>query len=286
METLLGLNAALGYIEDNLTGDISYAQAARLAHCSEVQFVRMFGYIAGVTLAEYIRRRRLSCAAFDLRQPGARVLEVALRYGYDSPTAFNRAFRALHGVSPSQARGMGARLKAYPRLHFQMTIKGVTEMVYRIEERPAFRIVGKKQQVSNADGENFVKIPQMWADLSKADWETLFAIKAGQPDGILGVCANMRGTVFDYYIACAATAAPPEGMEALEVPALTWAIFESVGALPHAMQEVWQRIFSEWFPASEYVRAADTLPDVEVYFEGDNTADSYRCEIWIPVVKK
>ena len=122
MEWLDRMNDALGYLEANLAGTADMEHAARLACCSVYHFGRMFSYIAGVPLSEYLRRRRMTLAAFDL-QNGGRVLDVALRYGYESPTAFNRAFQSVHGVSPSAAQRDGAPLKAYPRISFKITVK-------------------------------------------------------------------------------------------------------------------------------------------------------------------
>jgi len=120
MNWLDRLNETMDYIEDNLRGEISYGHAARIAQCSTYHFQRMFSYVAGATLSEYIRRRRLTLAALEL-QNGGKVLDVALRYGYESPTAFNRAFRSLHGIAPSAAQRPGATLKAYPRIGFHIT---------------------------------------------------------------------------------------------------------------------------------------------------------------------
>ena len=147
MEWLKHMNDALEYMEDNLAADISIEQAARLACCSQYHFQRMFSYIIGVPLSEYVRNRRLTKAALDL-QSGDKVIDVALRYGYDSPTAFNRAFQAVHGIAPSAAQKQGTVLKAYPRVSFQITVKGVAEMEYRIVEKEAFRIVGVRTPIS------------------------------------------------------------------------------------------------------------------------------------------
>ena len=135
MSSLERLNQALAYIEDNLADEIDFRQVERLALCSEYHFRRLFSFLAGVSLSEHIRRRRLTLAANDLAHGGARVLDTAIKYGYSSPDSFARAFYALHGVTPAEARQAGPSLKAFPRLTFQMTIKGVTEMNYRLVEK-------------------------------------------------------------------------------------------------------------------------------------------------------
>ena len=131
MKWLDKLNQSIEYIENNLEGNIDYEKAAKLACCSTYHFQRMFSYIAGVTLSEYIRNRKMTKAAVDL-QNGKKVIDVSLKYGYDSPTAFNRAFKKVHHVSPSAARKEGAFLKSYSPISFKLTIKGVEEMEKRV----------------------------------------------------------------------------------------------------------------------------------------------------------
>ncbi|MDL2323788.1 AraC family transcriptional regulator [Ruminococcaceae bacterium OttesenSCG-928-A16] len=283
IDWLTGMNKALDYIEENLQDTIDPRRAAKLACCSFYHFTRMFGYVTGVPLAEYIRRRRLSAAALELASSNVKVIELAQRYGYDSPTAFNRAFKALHGLTPTGARLPGASLKSFPRISFQLSIKGDVAMNYKIEDRGAFSIVGFKQWVSVEDGANVREIPKMWANLTPKKMQELCALMEGEPMGILGVCADMHDNGFDYYIAATSKQAAPAGMQGKDIPAATWAIFESIGPIPGAIQDVWKRIYSEWMPTSGYTHAG--LPELEVYPDGDNTSPTYRCEVWIPVTK-
>lgn len=138
MDSLKKMNTAMKYIEDNLTNEIDFKMVASLALCSEYHFKRMFSFLAGITLSEYIRRRRLSLAAFELQNNNVKVIDVALKYGYNSPDSFSRAFLHLHGVTPSEARNIGQQLKAYPAMTFQLSIRGGNEMNYRIEQKEAF----------------------------------------------------------------------------------------------------------------------------------------------------
>ena len=144
MDWLEQLNNAMRYMEDHMEGELDLKQVAKIACCSVFHVQRMFSYMAGVPLAEYIRRRRMTKAAFDLQNTKEKVLQIALKYGYDSPTAFNRAFQSIHGVTPSTARQEGVVLKAYQPISFKITIRGEVEMKYRIEHHNAFRIVGPK----------------------------------------------------------------------------------------------------------------------------------------------
>lgn len=284
MEWLQRLNAAVGYLEENLDESIDYGAAAQIACCSTYHFQRMFSYIAGIPLSEYIRRRRMTLAAFEL-QNGGKVVDVALRFGYDSPTAFNRAFQSVHGVSPRAAKAQGISLKAYGRIVFSISIKGEAEMNYRIEKKEAFRIVGAKQRMELQVEENFKKAPQFWMEQTRQGLiPRLCAVMNQEPFGVMGVSTCDAGKDLDYYIAVSSTAPLPEGLSEYIVPAQTWAIFECIGPMPQAMQQMMRRIVSEWLPTSGYEYA--DAPDIELYTDGDQTAPDYRSEIWMPIIKK
>lgn len=276
------LNKVIEYIETHLDDEIEFARIAQIACCSQFHFQRMFAFMTDIPLSEYIRRRRLTAAAFDLKN-GDKVIDVAVKYGYASADAFSRAFQAMHGLTPSAARG-GAMLKAYPRLIFTITIKGVVAMNYRIEEKDSFKVVGVKQFVTTAGGENFTQIPQMWCDLPKETFMTLLGLSDREPSGVLGVCGDMNNDGFDYWIAAATTKTCPATLETLDVPACTWAIFDCVGPMPGAIQETFKRIYGEWFPASGYEKA--NAPEIEWYSDGDTNAPDYKSAVWVPVVKK
>jgi AraC family transcriptional regulator len=284
MEWLERLNKSVDYIENNLADEISYDRAAQIACCSTYHYQRMFSYIAGIPLSEYIRRRRMTVAAFELQSRNMKVIDAALKYGYDSPTSFNRAFQSVHGISPSQARGEGISLKAFPRISFNISIKGDAEMNYKIEKKDAFRIVGVKEHFDMNVEEAFAKVPLFWQKTVKDGWlPKLCALMDKPPLGVLGVSACMNGKDFDYFIAVASGKPAPEGAVEYIVPAATWAVFECVGAMPQAIQELQKRIVSEWLPMSGYEYA--NAPDIEVYFEGDQQSPKYKSAVWLPVVK-
>ena len=136
------MSLALSYVEDHLAGEIDQEVLAKIACCSANNFYRMFSFVTDISLTEYIRRRRLTLAAIELQSSPVKVIDIALKYGYDSPVSFSRAFQSLHGVTPSEARSDGVTLKAYPRISFQMSIKGEKEMDYRIESKEAFQVFG------------------------------------------------------------------------------------------------------------------------------------------------
>ncbi len=285
MEWLDRLNHAMSYIEDNLSGDIDYAEAARIACCSTYHFQRMFSYIANVPLSEYIRRRRLTDAAFKLQNSDIKVIDIAQKYGYDSPTAFARAFQNVHGVSPTAARLGGVQLKAFSRMTFHISIKGDVEMNYRIEQKGAFRVVGVKEHGTMDIEESFTRVPQFWAEtFQNGMFEIVCRLSSGEPKAVLGISTCMDGSEFDYYIASATDKPAPLNTCEYQVPAATWAIFECVGPMPSAIQELQKRIVADWLPTSGYEYA--NAPDIEVYPEGDTLSAQYKCEVWLPVVKK
>lgn len=290
MDWLANLNGALQFIEENLAEDIDLKEAARLACCSEYHFSRMFSFLAGITLSEYIRRRRLTLAAFELQTGGLRIMDVAVKYGYSSADAFSRAFQGLHGISPSLVKSQGQSLKAYPRLTFQVTIQGGNAMNYRIVEKEPFRIVGIMRRVPiQFNGVN-PEIASMWKSLTNDDIDQLKKLSNVEPLGLLQASINFsegrmeeKGEL-DHYVGVATTKECPEYLTKFEVSAATWAVFEAVGPFPDTLQNVWGRIYSEWFPSSSYELAEG--PEILWNESKDVSALNFKSEIWIPVLKK
>lgn len=289
MSTLENMNQALAYIEDNLTGEIDMRRVERLALCSEYHFRRMFSFLASIPLSEYIRRRRLTLAAADLLHSDARVIDLAVKYGYGSADAFTRAFAALHGLTPSEARQTGRTLKAFPRMTFQITIKGASEMNYRIVEKEEFAIVGLMRRVPLIyEGVN-PHIAAMASELDEALIATLKGLSNVEPRGMISASTNfsegrLDGGELDHYIGVATNSpAAPPGLARLDVPPLTWAVFAAAGPFPQTLQNVWGRIYSEWFPSSGYEAVAG--PEILWHESQDMDSPTYRSEIWIPVRK-
>ncbi|MDU2200032.1 MAG: AraC family transcriptional regulator [Terrisporobacter othiniensis] len=286
MEWLDKLNKSIEYIEDNLDGEINYEEAAKLACCSCYHYQRMFSYIAGVTLSEYIRNRRMTKAAIDL-QNGEKVMDVSLKYGYESPTSFNRAFKKVHEVSPSMAQKKGTFLKSYSPISFKLAIKGVEEMKYRIEKKEAFRVVGVQRELTNDFEENSIKVPQLWKEsLENGKLSEIMALmdenNAGAP-GVLGLNAcNGEEKDWKYYIAVSTDKPISKGMYEYTVPASTWAIFKGQGNMPQAIQDVEKRVLTEWLPTSGY--EFDQCINIEVYLD-DKKEDS-NFEVWLSIKNK
>lgn len=285
MEWLERLNQSIRYIEENLNDEILFEQAAKIACCSTFHYQRMFSYIAGIPLSEYIRRRRMTAAAFDLQTSDAKIIDLALKYSYESPTAFNRAFQSVHGVSPSAARAQGVSLKAFPRISFTILIKGDAEMNYRIEKKDAIRIVGAKVHLNMNIEQSFAEVPLFWQKTVQEGMIPKLCMLMNQPPfGVLGVSTCMNGKDFDYYIAVATDQPAIEGTHEYVIPAGTWAVFECVGPMPTAIQELQKRIVTEWLPTSGYEYA--DAPDIEIYTDGDQQSEAYQSQVWLPIVKK
>ncbi|MFF2156993.1 effector binding domain-containing protein [Paenibacillus chitinolyticus] len=289
MDWLDRINSAMDYIERHLSEEIDYDQLARIACCSTYHFQRMFSFIASVSLSEYIRRRRLTLAAFELQQSGAKVIDTALKYGYESPEAFSRAFKKMQGVMPTSARDKGVSLKAYPRLSFHISIRGDVEMNYRIEEKQAFEMFGVSTVINDSGDpfeQPFVEIPAFWTKCVSNG--TVDQIRAAAGLGEIGqvhaVLYNHQGEKFSYMIGYFLPQSDlPGGFEKLQIPPQTYAIF-STGLYPDGqsgIHELWRRIWGEWFPSSNYEFANG--PEFEMTYDRGN--GMYEMEVWIPVVQ-
>lgn len=289
MDTLKQLNEAMRYIEDNIADDIDFAKVAQLACCSEHHFRQMFSFLSGMTVSDYIRRRRLSQAAVELHQSDIKVIDIAVRYGYASADAFTRAFQALHGLTPTDARKEGVSLKVLPPITFQLTIQGGIEMNYRIVAKGAFHIIGLKKRITLIyEGVN-PEAAEMFKSLTADDIRDLKAMSDVEPQGLLSVSANFtegreEGAQLDHFVGVATTQSHSDQWSVLAVQASTWAVFTVRGEFPQALQDTWSRIYAEWFPTSGY--ELNEGPEMLWTESKDMPLTDYHNEIWIPVVKK
>ncbi|TDF94456.1 AraC family transcriptional regulator [Paenibacillus piri] len=286
LDWLVRMKDALDLMETRMEEPLDIAEIAKASYTSPFHFQRMFHMLTGMTVAEYIRKRKLTLAAQELATSSSRVLDIALKYGYDSPESFSKAFRKIHGIPPSDARAPGAVLKAFPRISFHLSLKGDKDMDYTMVEKPAFNAAGKAIQMKMKGGENNWKIPQFWGQCHE-DGTCARLASIGAAGNLLGICMDMRHDQEQLTYLIAAETKPDadtEGLEIRTIPAAAWAVFTAVGPVPGAIQDVWRRIFQEWFPSTGYEHSGG--PELEVYPPGNTTADDYRCEIWIPVVKK
>jgi AraC family transcriptional regulator len=291
MDWIERLNKALNYIEENLTDHLDIRDIAGAANTSHFHFQRMFAVITDLTVAEYIRRRRLTLAAKEIQQ-GKEILETAVKYCYESQASFTRAFSKLHGFTPGKAREPGVKLRAYPPLTFNISIQGVHGMEYEIRDMGKFEIAGIVRKMTSVDGQNLKEIPRFWQKIDENE-DFLRLKKENNKNGTLkgsfvGACMDFEkeeAEEFNYMIGLE----PDEktnlsGLEKRVIPPLTWAVFPGTGKMPDAIQKVWKRIFSEWFPATEYVHAEG--PELEIYLPMEENSDEIPFEVWIPIVKK
>lgn len=288
MNTLTQTNKAMRYIEENLMGEIEFDEMSRIACCSEYHFRRMFSFLSGMPLGEYIRRRKLSIAAVLLNEEDNKIIDIALQLGYNSPDAFSKAFQAMHGISPSSVKKGNIIIKAFPPMTFQLTIKGGNEMDYRIIEKDAFKIVGLKKRITLVfEGVNH-QMDSVLQSLTADKIKELKSLCDIEPKGILSVSANfsertVEGSELDQYIGVATTKQATDKWDVLEVDAASWAVFTVVGEFPKALQDTWARIYAEWFPTSGYELTCG--PEILWNESPDTSKPNYKSEIWIPVRK-
>lgn len=284
MAWIESLQRAIDYMEEHLLEDIMMEDIARQANSSPFHFQRTFAILTDISIGEYLRRRRLTLAAQELCSTNDKIIDLALKYGYDTPEAFTKAFRRQHGISPSEARRYTGKLKSYSRLVIQVSLKGAEPMQYKVVEKESFEVIGIKEGFSYGNGENLSGIPKMW-DKANQDGtcDLLLCKNNGIVKGVLGVCVDKSKTdkQMDYWIAAAYDGETPDGYLKMEVPASKWAIFEVHGPMPDAIQNVWKQIYSEWFPSSGYEHAG--TPDLEVYTAGNGADPDYYSEVWIPI---
>lgn len=297
MEWLERMTRAMDYIEANLTGEIHLNEAARMAYCTSYQFQRMFSFITDVTLAEYIRRRRLTLAALELQNGGsARVIDVAMKYGYESPVSFARAFHAVHGITPAMARQDGIVLKAYPRVSFFITIKGAEAMNYRIETKESFEVFGIEGVFRTDGGGETPQTPAKLWEVSHANGDVkllearasvlpLFVNQDLYPVNAVCSYRNTGPDTFPYMICAFKDGANKvDGYTSVTIPPHTWAIFPSE---PHRWEQfgetietLYKRFYTEWLPASGY----EQVDGIEFEMSGSKNGLNY-IELWFAVRK-
>lgn len=280
------LQHAIDYMEAHMEEPVTIEEIAKEANSSVFHFQRTFAILTDCSVAEYLRRRRLTLAAQELSATDQKIIDIAYKYGYDTPEAFSKAFRRQHGVTPSDARKNLGELQSFNRLAIQVNLKGADPMKYRIVEKESFQAIGVKREFSLQGGENLSGIPEMWMEMNQdGTSDEVAKLNDGEINGLLGICANYEdGVTMDYWIAAESTQPVPESLLQLEVPASKWGVFEVRGAMPDAMPKVWKQIFSEWFPSNQYENAGTA--ELEVYPAGDPYSEDYVSEIWIPLKLK
>ena len=288
MDWIRSFQRSVDYIEDHITEPLDIGDIARVMNISGYYYQKIFNVLCGFGVGEYIRGRRLTLAGGELMTTDKRVIDVALKYGYDAPEGFTRAFTRFHGVPPSAVR-RGSPVKSFARLHVTITMKGGSTMDYKIVTKESFKVMEKREEHSIVDERNINTIPQFWTRSHEDGTVKKLLELTSDRSYIFGICygnSPSDSKTFDYSIA--ARVADdfseddiPEGFGLSEIPARTWVVFECVGDPSSAVQELWHRIITEFFPSSQYKPTYEI--DIEVYPEGNMSLDTYRSEIWVPV---
>lgn len=289
MKTIEYINLAIDYIEENIKGSLELEEIAKVALLSKHYFQRVFHVVIGMTVTDYIRNRKLSLAAEELLTTNKTVTEVALDYGYESTDAFTKAFRRLHGVTPSAIRKREAQLKLFPKISLQVNMTGESEMNYRIVEKDKFSMFGfAMNRVPKEELDVEVKkfCERAWKDGSHHRLNELL----GFP-----IMHMLDGVYFDfkedgsrrYFLGWETQGQKvSEEYEMIDIPAQEWIVFEYEANMdnPASISELWKRIYVEWMPSSTFEQVEG--PCIERYFWKNDQYFEYRCEVWIPVTKR
>lgn len=270
------INKVMDYVELHLSDSISESEIAKIAACSYLVFQASFSQIAGISFSEYVRRRKLTCAAYDLQNTDIKIIDIAVKYGYQSADAFRVAFKSLHGVSPSVVRKESVKLTFYCRLYFDVIIKGVEKMDYTIIEKDSFKVLGVRRITPYGGG--------TWA-IVKSDGSNEKIKEISGKFFDLGLCFGFSEDGSDDYM-CAIEwdGEEIEGFDTFTYPAATWLVFEAKGAISdNVLGNVWNRINNDFLPNSKYKKCMATI---ERYVNWNDAEDFCDVEIWIPVAKK
>lgn len=290
MEIIKCLNNAIEYIEENLDSNIEIDEIAKAALTSRYHFQRMFHAVTGFTLAQYIRNRRLTLAGEELTSKDVKVTDVAIKYGYQSLDAFTKAFQRLHGVRPSNAKKGNVRLKAFPKLSFEISIRGESELNYRIVEKDTFKVFGVDFVTTTADKALYKEIPafceKIWADGTHLKINDFLGFS--KMNMLHGIHYDFKADGSRRYMMGWETPDKdmPREYKTVDVSSCVWAVFDGKGNSLNrlAISDLWKRIYIEWFPTSGFEQSEG--PCIEKYFWDDNEYDNYSCEVWIPVKRR
>ena len=291
MDWIQGIQRAIDFVEANIGEEMDLEKVAKQAYSSSFHFQRVFGILCGFSLGDYIRMRRLSLAGEELSRGNAKIIDIALKYGYDTPESFSRAFTRFHGISPSEAKH-GGKVKIFTPLSVKLTLTGGSKMDYRIEKRDAFEVVCKRKKVGKPQTANATHdITAMWKEYgADGTMERLISYMPENPvmRGLLGICfsSELNAKQFPYGIGVEYDGRKIDSdFEVVTIPANTYAVFTSKGKMPDAFIETYHRIVTEFFPQSSQYEYAENV-EFEVYSSADTSNPDYRCEIWIAVNEK
>lgn len=285
MNWIESISKAIEYIEENITEDTTVEDISRNANISPFYFQKGFACICGYSISEYIRNRKLSLAGNDLMNSDEKIIDIALKYGYDSPDSFTKAFKRFHGVTPTAVRKKGAIVKEFVPLKVNLVLKGGYIMEYKIEEKGAFKVVGLKDSFKYENA--YQEVPKLWKKFfMKSAFSKINAKYA------VNIDTTMGNDKFDYIIGddYIEGIKMPKEFEVVEIPKFIWAVFKCVGPTEKTIKEINEKIFKEWLPNSNNYEIAagyniEMYSNPKDYKKGVND-EKYYCEVWIPVKRK
>lgn len=295
MEWIAGIQRAIDYVEDHLNEEIDYEAVAREAYSSPFHFQRVFSILCGFTLGEYIRMRRLSLAAADLAHTDEKIIDIALKYGYDTPESFSRAFTRFHGITPTNAKH-GENIKSFSRISVKLILAGGSIMNYRIEKRDAFKVICKRKRVFKPVSSTATEdISKFWDECTEnGSIQRILSYFPNEPQmkGLLGICFSEdskwdESMEFPYGIGVEYDGRPitDDDLDVVDIQPRTYAVFTVTGKMPEAFKTTYQRILSEFFPQNNRYEYCQGI-EFEVYPSDDIGNPNCTCEIWVAITEK
>lgn len=289
MQWLEGLQQSIDYIEENILEKLDYEYLARYTNMSVFYYQRMFSALVGISVGEYIRNRRLTLAGLELTISNSKIIDIAFKYGYETAESFTKAFVRFHGITPSIARKGNLNLKSFSKITLKISLDGGNTLDYKIVDKEEFSVIAIKKQFSKDEDVFRKQIPKFWKDLFQTSLyrELISYLKENTvtKGGVLGIdemAVSQNKQLFNYYAAVVTDEkSKNDKLTSFTIPSHKWAIFKCTGAMPNSIQNLWVKIYSEFFQCSSYEPVADF--NFELYFEGDSSKDSYVSEIWVPI---
>ena len=269
-----GIQESIDFMEQNLTEELEIEAIAGKAALSPFYFQRIFGALCGMTVGEYVRARRMTLAAQELSRKDTKVIDVAMKYGYDAPDSFAKAFQRFHGITPPQAKEPGAPLRSFAPLHIKITMEGGTMLEYQIVKKAAFTVIGVRRRFHSDT--SYQEVPKFWDEwMAQGEKRPIL--------GTFGLCLDTDGKDFDYWIADLyfPWEEIPAGCETRVIPASFWAQFPCT---METLQDTNTRIWSEWLPALRGYSLAGEY-DLELYLPPMDGREEMTVAIWVPLKK-
>lgn len=290
MDINIALDNVINYIEENICGDINYERAAQMLGTSVFHFQRMFSFLTGLSIAEYIRRRKMTLAAFDIQKSGEKIIDIAVKYGYESHSSFTRAFQSFHGTTPTAVRNEGASIKACPPILISVTVKGMDSIKFRIEKTAPYKLFGKEDVIVPMEHKYARDFIIDYGDKvvkngihSSINIAAGFAVDDSHPFHLLhGIYFKDKyGDTRFMYGWELPECGVDESFTIINVPKATWAVFTYYGEHMESLPKIWTYIYTNWLYTSGYKIEDYVIVEKETYL--DDKQESFCAEVWMPI---